>query len=150
MFVEERTLSQFDRQSSHEVDQESPSRVATYFVSTNDSPSTLEDLVHAFAESLRRHAPHSVKAVLVNTPAEVSFDIGKYFGGAQSPHFDLVFMVQLQGSMPQPDIRSAQAEFESEFASCINLEMCWIAFGERAVVLDQLAGITVCLFLSKI
>ncbi|CAI7673658.1 unnamed protein product [Penicillium pancosmium] len=144
MFVEEKSLSRFDSEASQDINPRESSRVSVYFVSTAAGFSDLDKLVLSFSESLHRHASEGVRAVVVNTPAQISFDMRKYFGGSNSPKFDLIFTVYLKGSAQQSEIRKAQINFEREVASFINLEMCWIAFGERAVILDQSEKIKAC------
>jgi hypothetical protein len=123
--------------------------VAVYFVAFRDgqAPASAEETVSQFAGSLQNHAGGEVAKLTVNVPAEAGFDLAAYFGGAGAamPHYQFVFTVTLRGKESVCGVRRAQKEFEARSASLLDLASTWIAFGERAVVLDQTENIEVCL-----
>ncbi|CEL03916.1 hypothetical protein ASPCAL05053 [Aspergillus calidoustus] len=119
--------------------------VAVYFVAFRDgqAPASAEETVSQFAGSLQNHAGGEVAKLTVNVPAEAGFDLAAYFGGAGAamPHYQFVFTVTLRGKESVSGVRRAQKEFEARFATLLDLASTWIAFGERAVVLDQTENI---------
>ncbi|KAL2797329.1 hypothetical protein BJX66DRAFT_335230 [Aspergillus keveii] len=117
--------------------------VAVYFVAFRDSQEVPADTVSQLAEILGSHASGEVRKLAVNTPAEAGFDLAAYFGGSRAamPHYQFVFTITLRGRESVSAVRQAQKEFEARFASQLDLPSAWIAFGERAVVLDQTENI---------
>ncbi|KAL3483133.1 hypothetical protein BJX62DRAFT_231186 [Aspergillus germanicus] len=113
--------------------------VAVYFVAFWDGQAVPADTVSQFAEILGRHASGEVRKLVVNTPAEEGFDLAAYFGGSRAamPHYQFVFTITLRGRESVGAVRRAQKEFEARFDFQMDLPSTWIAFGERAVVLDQ-------------
>ncbi|KAL3456405.1 hypothetical protein BJX64DRAFT_296654 [Aspergillus heterothallicus] len=117
--------------------------VAVYFVAFRNGQAAPTDAVSQFAEILRSHASGEVRKLAVNTPAEAGFDLAAYFGRSRAamPHYQFVLTVTLRGRESASAVRRAQKEFEARFASQLDLPSTWIAFGERAVVLDQTENI---------
>lgn len=77
---------------------------------------------------------------------DLTWDPNAYFGSDPGrPVFDLVFTIHLRDKEAIPTVREAQNSFEQTFASQLNLENTWIAFGQRALIIDQDGGIEVCL-----
>lgn len=144
MFVTERAVPLPWAMTLVEIDSMRNSYVAMYFIATEGKSSGVDELTSSFLQSIQRHASTNVRSIFANTPAEVSFDIGKYFGGGGATQFDVVLTVHLNGPQSVPAIRKVQADFEGNKAHCIDLQRCWIAFGERAVVLDQTKKLQVC------
>jgi hypothetical protein len=106
----------------------------------------IDDLVSAFAKSLQRFAATRVRALISNVPVDLTSDPSAYFGSVPGrPVFDLVFTIHLRDKEAIPTVREAQNSFEQTFASQLNLQNTWIAFGQRAVIFDQDGGIEVCL-----
>ncbi|KAL3444249.1 hypothetical protein BJX65DRAFT_320022 [Aspergillus insuetus] len=117
--------------------------VAVYFVAFKDGQAAPADTVSQLAKILETHASGEVRTLVVNTPVEAGFDLAAYFGGSRAtmPHYQFVFTVTLGGRESVSAVRQAQKDFESRFASQLDLPSTWIAFGERAVVLDQTENI---------
>jgi hypothetical protein len=126
--------------------------VAVYFVAFSNGHAVPVDTVSQLAEILGNHASGEVRKLAVNTPAEAGFDLAAYFGGSRAamPQYQFVFTVTLRGRESVSAMRQAQKEFEARFASQLELPSTWIAFGERAVVLDQSENIEVCLALIHV
>ncbi|KAH7247577.1 uncharacterized protein BKA55DRAFT_739534 [Fusarium redolens] len=102
---------------SEDFDSPVSSPVAMYFITTKNGG--VDGLVSGFATDL-------------------PFDASAHFGSVPGrPVFDLVFSIHLGGKEGVQDLRKAQSHFEEAYASQINLENTWIAFGQRALVFDQ-------------
>ncbi|KAL4875167.1 hypothetical protein BJY04DRAFT_211469 [Aspergillus karnatakaensis] len=116
--------------------------VAVYFVAFNNSQAAPAETVSQLTQILEEHASGEIRKLVVNVPAKVEFDLGAYFGGLRGgPRYDFVFTITLRGRVSIGAVRQAQKAFEARFAGQLDLPSTWIAFGERAVVLDQTEGI---------
>ncbi|KAL4993521.1 hypothetical protein BDV10DRAFT_198272 [Aspergillus recurvatus] len=110
--------------------------VAMYFVAPRD-PIEAGVLTSKLTSAIQSHAAADVLKLVANTPIEIGFDIGAYFGvGRPIPRYH-VFTITLRGKTSICSLRKVQAIFEEECADLLNLPETWIGFGERAVVLDQ-------------
>jgi hypothetical protein len=117
--------------------------VAMYFVAPREPRIGVAGLTSKFASTVQRHASADVLKLVVNTPLEVGFDLGAYFGTNRPIPQYHVFTVTLPGKDSIAALRKVQALFEEECADLLNLPETWIGFGERAVVLDQTENIKV-------
>ncbi|GAB1197641.1 hypothetical protein APSETT444_006941 [Aspergillus pseudonomiae] len=116
--------------------------VAMYFVALRGPEIPSETLISELVSSLACHASTEIQSMLVNVPVDSGFDLGAYFGGEPPVRYRLVFTMILRGRSSIKAIRNAQADFEAKITS-LDLPATWIAFGERAVVLDQAGNVKV-------
>ncbi|CAJ0546535.1 Ff.00g011620.m01.CDS01 [Fusarium sp. VM40] len=123
-----------------ELDSRLSSPVAMYFIAGINGG--IDDLVSGFTKCLQQFAATRVRTLISNVPVDLTWDPNAYFGSDPGrPVFDLVFTIHLRDKEAIPTVREAQNSFEQTFASQLNLENTWIAFGQRALIFDQDGGI---------
>ncbi|KAF5638107.1 hypothetical protein F52700_4811 [Fusarium sp. NRRL 52700] len=129
-------LNESIRTSPESVDTLSVSPVAMYYLTvTSDNT---EDVIAGFVNSLQKIARSQVRTLVANTPVELSLNPDAYFGSNPNrPKFNLIFSIHLQGKESIAGVRKAQKEFEAAYGAKIDLPNCWIAFGQRGLVLNQ-------------
>ncbi|KAL4888832.1 hypothetical protein BDV59DRAFT_187872 [Aspergillus ambiguus] len=140
MFVREDTRFLSSGGASQRGQLEGNAFVAMYFVAVRNPETPTETLTSELVECLDCHASEEVQALIVNTAVDEDFNLGDYFGGKLPVRYQLVFTIALRGKGSISAIRKAQKNFEERITS-LDLSATWIAFGERAVVLDQTKNI---------
>ncbi|KAH7178807.1 hypothetical protein DER46DRAFT_622381 [Fusarium sp. MPI-SDFR-AT-0072] len=122
------------------------STVAMYFISTpddrKDGESLEQTITPRLVEAINAYCQDQAWGLICNVGAvSDQFDLNTYFGGANMPQYALVYKIFLTGPESVPLVRKAQAQFEEDAPSIIDLHKSFILFSQEALVMDVEKGV---------
>ncbi|KAF5655297.1 hypothetical protein F25303_705 [Fusarium sp. NRRL 25303] len=122
------------------------STVAMYFISTPDDTKDGESLEQTvtprLVDAINSYCQDQVWGLICNVGAvSDQFDLNSYFGGANMPQYALVYKLFLAGPESVPRVRKAQAQFEKDAQSSVDLNKSFILFSQEALVMNVTEGV---------
>ncbi|EXA33708.1 hypothetical protein FOVG_15011 [Fusarium oxysporum f. sp. pisi HDV247] len=122
------------------------STVAMYFISAPDDKKDGESLeptiTPRLVDAIKSCCQDQACGLIGNTGAvSDQFDLNSYFGGANMPRYALVYKIFLTGLESVPLVRKAQAQFEKDAQSIIDVHKSFILFSQEALVMDVKKGV---------